>query len=279
MKIYLLLLLLPFVSNAQIINGSFENWFTDSLGQQRLVGWQHFAKVDLPTTLVGTSRETNSQHLNYAVKISRWYDYTWDRLLQKTSVVSNPASVTGYYKYVDNALTGERNKDTAFVRVILTRRNTVMNRTDTIGRGYIELDPSGTYRHFECPIQYELAGMADSLLIEISPSKFLDVPSYCVSPGYCSFLTLDNLSLEGTGGFTVMNSVYPNPAISNLYFQLPVGTTGSALVYNALGQKLLQQEVFAGSNNFKIGFLEPGLYFLQINTARNQTSVHKFLKN
>jgi hypothetical protein len=279
MKRYLVLLLLPLSTYSQLLNNSFENWYRDSNGQLRLVGWNHVQKGNNPTGLAGTSREANAQHLTYALKLSRWYDYTWDKVIQKAAINFNPVSLTGYYKYSDNHLTGDRSKDTAYIRVLLTKWNPVASSTDTVGEGYIEFGPAASYTAFSCSVHYSSQSTADSLLLEISPSKFRDVPTYCVSHGYCSFFSLDNLELKGKGGSAVTYTLIPNPTANRIHVALPAGQKGYATIFNSAGQLILKQPVSPGSNSFDIRYLSAGLYMLQIVTSDNNKSIHKFLKN
>lgn len=279
MKLHFLpLLLLPLVTHSQIINSSFEDWYTDSLGQRRLVGWQHLQKSNAPADLIGTSRENNSQHLNYAIRLSRWYDYTWDKIFQSTSVKNNPATLTGYYKYTDNDLIGDRTKDTAYVRIYITKWNVIRAKTDTLGQGYIELGPSVGYRLFECPIQYLMPGTADSLVLDISPSKWEGVGTFCATPGYCSFFTLDNLVLNGTGATPIFNVVFPNPSQNVVSIRLDADGKGFANIVNGLGQVVLRKPVVPGNNSFYIHRLPAGIYFLQIFSANSKVGTYKFVK-
>lgn len=63
---------------AQIANSSFENWYTDTTGKKRLNDWEHCVKYDFPGGGFGTWQENNAQSGTYALKLSRWYNYTWD---------------------------------------------------------------------------------------------------------------------------------------------------------------------------------------------------------
>jgi hypothetical protein len=264
----------------QPVNPSFENWYPDSNGVMRLVGWIHADKNSGPGLLNGTYRETNSQHLDYAATLSRWYDYTWDKLIQKTPINSRPAMLTGFYRYVNNDLTGNRDKDTAYVFVAVTRWNTILNRSDTIGQGIIELGPAADFQSFECPVIYSSPGAGDSLYIEISPSKFNDLPSYCVSPGWCSYLTVDNLELKGSvsnlSGFTI----YPNPSRDKIF--IPISSSmskGNFMIMNTCGQVVLRKTVVPGMNELNISMFSRGIYFLVLREENGKLHALRFLKD
>lgn len=231
------------------------------------------------TLLGGTYQVNQSQHLNYAIKLSRWYDYTWDKIIQKAPLNFNPANLAGYYNYTNNDLTGDSDKDTAYVSVVLTKWNQILHKTDTVGRGSTELGASNIYLPFECTINYFTSAVADTIIIEISPSKFKDLGSYCVTPGYCSYFTVDNLTLNGNGSFTPVNILFPNPATTTIHFNLPLNEHGEARIINMLGQTISKKMITGGSNSFEIVFLSPGMYILQVAGSNDKVGFYKFIKN
>ncbi len=268
------------ISLGQILNGSFENWtFLPNASSNSqpwaLNDWIHCNKVGDPIPinegLPGTYRDDIAQLDSFALTVSRWYGNTYEITKFKNKCTINPTALNGFYKYSDNALTNNIT-DTALISVFLTKYNPNSQTNDTVGSGKIELVTAENYTLFHCPIIYSQLNIApDSILILIQPSKFgfgVGIP-ICLSGGYCSYLTLDNISLTTSTKTTEPEIertfvVFPNPASSEISI---VGDIlhKKMIIYNALGELVYikfatSENEIVETNNFK-----SGIYFLMIN--------------
>src|SRR5437016_5380597 len=130
--------LIAILATAQASNLDFENWYTDSLGKNRLYNWENFAGGGTApnNSLIGTWMSTDAEHGVYALKLSRWYSYTYDWVRQRTPNSLRYVGVNGYYKYIDTRLGSVPGDfDTAMVQVFLTKWNIAAAHQDTVGSG------------------------------------------------------------------------------------------------------------------------------------------------
>ena len=232
-----------FGAQAQIANSDFENWYVDSNGKSRLTGWDHLVKYDFANSgFFGTYKAAPGEHGQYALTISRWYSYTWDVVRQFSPVAFKPVSLSGYYKYTDNDLTSGRAKDTALVEIYLTKWNAASSRRDTVGTGTKELGLCIAFAAFSCPLSYSGSTNPDSILIRLLPSKFKNSVGACADSGWCSFLTIDNLSLDqSTGVYAPPLShiaVFPNPVTNTLFIDLKQSGLCNLNVTDVLGKSI-----------------------------------------
>jgi serine protease AprX len=73
--------------------------------------------------------------------------------------------------------------------------------------------------------------------------------------------------------------LYPNPATSTVNLQLPNDfEKASVLLYNNLGQQVLNAEISANSQSFSVSKLTSGIYFYKI-MAGNISQTGKLIKN
>jgi hypothetical protein len=192
-----------------------------------------------------------------------------------------PSALTGYYKYTDNNLSNGRTRDTALLELYVTRWNSSANQRDTLGTGAKELWLSGSFSAFSCPVTYTASGTPDSILIRFQPSKFgTGGAGACADSNYCSFLTIDNLSLEQSTGVSVLSqsrlSVYPNPADNSITVDLKQGT-GTIVMKDVLGKTVSVHPPGSARAVLDISNLSAGVYFLyvQSNSWRAVVKVQK----
>jgi hypothetical protein len=260
-----ILSIMTFVAHAQLTNLDFENWYDDSTGIKKLNGWEHFY-----SGLFGTWRVADAQNGAYALKLSRWYYYTSDWVMQRAPNSIKYKKLNGYYKYIDNKINGgNASMDSAIVSVFLTRSNTATSITDTIGQGQVFLSQSNTYQLFSCPIYYNDTALTDSITIIITPMD-AHVSGICPDSGWCSFLTIDNLSHETPVAVEPLIAqplqFYPNPA-SNLLFVKTVGNilqTGKlqVIITDMLGRMVLNKPVPLPASPIDLTAIKPGNYFI-----------------
>jgi hypothetical protein len=235
-----------FTGSAQILNGDFENWYTDTAGHNRLYNWQHFDFGITNNFFLGTWEVSDAAHGSNALKLSRWYSYRSDWVMQRASIASKPGSLDGYYKYINNQLMSPYNVDTAVVYIWLTAWNSITAQNDTIGIGKSLLMASDSYIQFSCPISYPNAGIPDSLTILIKPSVWYNNAVFsqgaCLFSGFCSALTIDNLFLAEPSAVKYLNdtrqiSVYPDPAYDKL--TVAAGSKiNNVVIYDLVGKEI-----------------------------------------
>ncbi|MFN0014694.1 MAG: T9SS type A sorting domain-containing protein [Saprospiraceae bacterium] len=267
-------LLLHLACAGQILNGSFENWtFNPDVGinesKWKLNDWRHESPLgDSLLSLLGTYRDTTAQSGNFALGLSRWYNYTFDVVAFRNACPTKPTRLTGYFKY-DEGLLSLNLTDTAQVSVFLTRYNTATHTTDTIGIGQTDLAGVDTFSFFQCLIAYAQPGVfPDSVTIMLEPTKFRYGFGGCVLNSWCSFLTVDELSLDfgtpapeppGAKPF----SIFPNPATDKVEIAGPI--TGERVrVFNALGVLVLDSQAASDRFFMDVSGFNSGVYFVSI---------------
>lgn len=264
----------------QILNGSFENWTfipgIDGIQQPWVLNdWVHCNKqgdpIPMDAGLPGTYKDSMAQSGSFALTLYRWYGNSYEITKFKNQCTTTPEFLNGFYKYSDNALTSGTT-DTASVAVFLTKYNSSQQIIDTIGSGQIELVTADQYTLFQCPIVYTQPNITpDSISIIIKPSKFgsgIGIP-ICLSGNYCSYLTIDNLSLSISTNTTEEEVekpfvVFPNPASSDL------SIVGNILhqkmtVINVLGEIILVKAATSNHETLEIKNLPAGIYYLNVN--------------
>lgn len=267
-------------ASAQLNNPGFESWYTDASGVTQLVGWRHENRTgSISNQLIGTQQSTNSQQGLYALRLSRWYNYTWDQARQNTSLGIRPQALTGFYLYTDNQLTAPTLLDTALVQVFLTKWNSATQQPDTIGYGTQELGAVMAYTFFSCPISYTGSQTPDSLSVLISPTKWYAGGSgWCSDSSYCSFLTIDQLALSTTTAVLAsekheVTGLYPNPASTYIGLRLEqplTGRPGRLEIFDAQGRLVRQQELQPSSSpelRVPLQRLPAGVYTLKLLTG------------
>jgi hypothetical protein len=82
-----------------------------------------------------------------------------------------------------------------------------------------------------------------------------------------------NLGLQ-TNNFSQVFKIYPNPATDELYIEEPINDKFSYIMYNVLGQKVLNADNVYEKSIINVAALPTGMYYLTItdNTGRQTTS-------
>lgn len=266
-------ILLGFTANAQLLNMDFENWDSTGVGYPLPDNWV----IGQGTGQFGIYKDNNPQNGAYAMTLSRWYYYTFDDAVQSAPAPFKPAELSGYYRYTDNQIVqGEEEpyNDTAHVYVFATKWNVQSQQRDTLGQGSLDLHGAENWTFFNCPIYYTGNGLPDSVTILLAPTeRHLNSPNgLCLAStdGYCSFFTVDNLSLSET--VTSVSDkpadrfkLYPNPASDELY----VGATNNFktygyFIYDAMGKRVGSGNLGTENRRVDITGLPSGLYTLTI---------------
>jgi hypothetical protein len=278
----LLIALGSLTANAQLANPDFEDWY-QVFGVDRLDVWEHLAKGDQPTsTFPGTWKSTDSHHGDFALMLSRWYNYTWDVVRQKAPINTKPDFLNGYYHYTLTNLVGAVTHDTALVQVYLTRWNGSTMTQDTIGKAVKELGHAGSYTAFSCAIDYLMFGQPDSILIHIQPSKFEGIGTSCVDSNYCSFLVIDDLSLSTAS--SVPNTrytgirLYPNPVQNQLNIWNGDGHITEVRVTDLTGKLLASIAGADARVSINAEKWAPGIYLVHLRDRSQQWHIEKIVR-
>jgi len=269
-----LFLLLHLACAGQILNGSFENWtfLPDAdINPQKwsLNNWQHLSpNGDSLLALIGTYRDSMPKVGNFALGLSRWYNYTYDVAAFRNACPTKPTRLTGFFKYDEGTLSLNLT-DTARVSVYLTRFNTTTQQTDTVGLGQLDLPGVDTFTFFDCPITYGQPGVyPDSLTIILKPTKFRFGVGGCNTDPWCSFLTVDELALAFSTPAPELPTqpmfrFFPNPASDRLTIEGDI-LGERVLIFNVLGQLQFDERATADVMTIGLGELKSGLYLLKI---------------
>jgi hypothetical protein len=258
----------------QILNSSFENWvFRPDAGdieqQWALADWQHLTPLgDSLLGLLGTYRDTIPRSGDYALGLSRWYNYTYDVAAFRNACPTKPGALSGYYRY-DAGTLAVGKPDTAQVAVFLTRFNPASQTTDTIGAGILDLPNADSFMFFQCPVTYFQPGVfPDSIAIILRPTKFQSGVGGCDDYPWCSFLTVDEISLDfGTPvpepPVAKPFSIFPNPATDNVVVSGPI-TGARVRILNAIGLVVFDEQAASDQLDVDISGFGHGVYFVAI---------------
>lgn len=284
-----LLFLFSLTTYAQ--NFDFEEWIYDSsVGDTVPKYWSAGTSFDKEKT-------TDAHSGNYAIRIHSWYEMVVGRLVlgelksssNERDIISSgltisgkPTALKGFYKYI-NVYSG----DSAEVIVILKKWNTTTNKADTIAYGRTLLDSIDVYTSFSVTIQDLVPDVQpDSIIIGIYST------AYSINCGFCDYLYIDSLSLEG--GSIVLESnnidkkkvgvnIYPNPFSESTRVEIinweSINKNLSFTLYNVLGENI--RTIPIKSTTFKIQKenLKSGVYFYQINNDSQTIANGKLVVN
>ena len=239
--------------------------------------------------IFGIYRDSVPQNGNYAMTLSRWYYYTFDDAVQTAAATIKPLELKGFYRYTENDVqyNGEDLvQDTAHVYVFAKKWNAASQQNDTIGRGHILLTKADFWTAFTCPVYYVSNDMPDSVTIRLAPTERYLGQSMGLCPntsdGWCSYFTVDNLSLSETVGIndtkTAQFSIFPNPANDRVYIATASQTQAiQYTIVDATGRTIKSQTSYIAGEAIDISTLQSGIYFLVVN-SNGITSAQKIIK-
>lgn len=263
----------------QLLNSSFEDWTFNpdaDISSQKwtLNDWLHCNKegdqLQNPiTSLFGTYKDSIAQSGSFGLTLSRWYNYTYDIAKFKNKCNVKPTSLNGFYKYTESMLSIGIT-DTAQITVYLTKLNSNNQIIDTIGSGKIDLVAVSNYTMFDCPILYIQQNIIpDSIAIVIQPSKFNFGVGGCTDSAWCSYLTVDNISLTiNTGTTQTINQspflIYPNPTSSSISITGEIWHKKITII-NFLGETVFDKVANSNNEIIETANFSRGIYYLNIN--------------
>ncbi len=281
----LVALLLPVASQAQIVNGGFEDlndtlaadWYTGDFG------------AGLKTSYV--------QSGTYAFAVWNWYNYSKgfavNGEIQGSQFGQMPGSgtpstekalrLTGYY-YYDTTGT-DTNNDSALITVSYRLWDATNSRYDTVAFGISYLLPTAGNSPvaFSMPINDLAVGIdPDTVLIFIQSSLngFCDVSG----SGNCLYLYVDDLKLENTtGAVDVMGQfsqlqLHPNPTSSIITIKAASDNTEFRL-YNIAGALVHTATLSQGTNHIDVSAYPAGMYVVETSEQGRVLGREKLVKH
>jgi hypothetical protein len=275
-KIALFLILMsPFVSYSQLINGDFENIETVTIPgtndtYEKPVNWCF--DYDDP---IGAELTSDSYSGNYAIKLWSWYfmqsneqfHYGNTPYGNGVPISNRPTKLIGYYKFLNPNIQPNGTSDSAYVNILMTKFNQTLSIRDTISKTEFNLGEQNTYSAFEIEINYLSSQTPDSIQIFFRTSYFQG-PSDNTSE--CNYLYLDDLSFD----FSPLSIseqgqtkpvVYPNPA--NDFVHILFNQRIEKINIYSINGSILDSYVIQTIEqpiSCDISKLSKGLYFLEL---------------
>jgi hypothetical protein len=282
--IVLVALLMPIASQAQVVNGDFEDlndtlaadWYTGDFG------------AGLKTSYV--------QSGTYAFAVWNWYYYGKGYVVngetQGSQVGQMPGSgtpstekalrLTGYYYY--DTIGTDTNNDSALITVSYRLWDATNSRYDTVAFGITYLLPTAGSSPvaFSMPIIDLSPGVdPDTVLIYIQSS----LNGFCDASGSgnCLYLYVDDLRLENTTGMVdIMGQfsqlqLHPNPT-SNIVTIKAANDETECRLYNVAGNLVYAATLSQGDNHIDISIYPAGMYVVEISEQGKVLGREKLVK-
>jgi hypothetical protein len=279
--IAMLLLLAGLSMNAQTLsNPNFESWapvtgyYTDSLP---LNWWSFNCNTVHPTT--------DAFQGSYAGRIQGWMSCGiapgvmvngsapagyGDVIQSGTPFMTKPASLSGFYKYVDVAA-----GDSAEVTVILKRWNSTLQKRDTVAYGSLTLAASTVYTTYTVNINDRMPGVSpDSIIIMFNSSKYngFDPVTWTLPTLYIDRIAMPetpNGIAEIAGSLSSL--VFPNPfsdeAIVSIDGQINGYCNPVLQVFDATGKEVMRTAVEGNKARVSRATLATGTYIYKVSNA------------
>ncbi len=271
------LILFASTTIAQIPNAGFETWTGNDPD-----GWVTDNASPVYTTVTPT---TNAHSGSYAVRgdVVSYFTAIIEPVIQSGpggagfSCTQRPTAITGYYQFFPAG------GDMFAVNVGLIKGGIISGIQDTVAWAAAVLPSSVTsWTQFSVPFTYHSSGTPDTCIIQI----MIVGPGPSVNFHLGSYFLLDDLAFSGTTGVapgTISQPIsfrlgqnYPNPfnPSTTIEFTLPSRTFADLVVYNTLGQEVVQlvnSELESGlhSVTFAGNGLPSGIYYYRLTAGTN----------
>ncbi len=267
-------------ANAQVPNGTFESWVNDSTPSS----WTTSLNAGI-TTLYFGHKATGASGYGLQINsklitvIATQYKAPGIATLGAISVntsnmtanttggipfIARPNQLNGVYKYVPDAT------DLMVAMVMLTKYNTALSKTDTIGIGTFSSPLLvSTFTPFTATINYTSALDPDTMNITLLSSNPLAAQANGV-------LVVDNLTLTGGNvgvdelSVDLIQSIQPNPSNGQFTVILNNMKKGMLKVYNSLGMEVYSNPEYLNGSAVDLGITKPGMYLVSIQNGNKQ---------
>ncbi len=281
--IFVCLSFIVFNLSAQVPNGNFESWVNDSTA----TSWTTTANVVLTlnfghktTGYSGYGLQINSKLIDLGLtqikapgfatlgKITINMANNTGQTTGGIPFIAKPAQMKGYYKYIPDST------DMMVAAIILTKYNSVMSKTDTVGIGtFTSPDLVSSFTQFTVDINYLLTTVdPDTMNISLLSSNPIAARSNGV-------LVVDDITLNGGNigveelPIDLIQSIQPNPTTGKFTVLLNNMKSGILKVYNSLGNEVYYNSSYLNGSQIDLGLTNSGIYFVSI-----QNGVKQFVK-
>ncbi len=180
--------------------------------------------------------------------------------------VNRPRYYSGNFKYNPAATS-----DSAYLSVVLYKRNTITQNRDTLAIGFATLTKSTAYSQFLVMMNYfNFSIQPDSCLMLIQSSKgTLNGSTVALN----SELIVDSLNTIGTVGIDETNDVvksfvvYPNPASERMMVEVELASAQklSYDIFDSNGRLIRSGKMASTKEEIEVAELSTGNYVLKIN--------------
>ncbi len=183
---------------------------------------------------------------------------------------NRPSVFKGYYKYSTPGI------DSCTMGIYLTRYNSVLQYRDTIGVGVFTSGTQDEWSEFNATIEYssELDPDSMNIIIISSDTSIFDTGST---------LLIDKLYVDATLKINSIKpeiiNIYPNPATDYIHISFENMLFISYSIIDIKGEMLISNKHHDLSENINVSMLNPGIYIIKINVARNKEITKLFIVN
>ncbi len=291
------LLGLATVSQAQLFNSDFENWQNHGAYDDP----DSFATPNSSSTTFSqfvVVKSTTAYHGSFSVNLAtKTFPFAGDvpgvmtngKLNAANIIAGTGAPVSGgrpitqrpnafqaHYQFL-NAGT-----DTCWASLILTRWNSTLHKTDTVGTASFQDTLNRTsWTVMRMPITYTLTGNPDTFQLIFAGGGI----NYATSG--TSFL-IDSMNFDipvnGPAGFSSISQfgqveLFPNP-VNEILTIKGLEANSKVEIFSILGAKVYSQVMVSTSpvHKFFVGNFTPGLYLIDYTDTKGQISTAKFVK-
>ena len=176
-----------------------------------------------------------------------------------------PIALTGMFKHLP-ANAG----DTAAINITLTKYDAINDTFLVIGMGgFFFADTVDTWTPFTIPIIHILPMLPDTMLVLLSSSN-------SATPPQGGTLWVDDLGFSWAAGITYPDNelnvvLFPHPASDILNVSVAKPENGlTLLVYNLLGETVIQTEINGLRQQVDVSTLQKGMYLYQLKNENGQ---------
>ena len=275
-----ILVLFGISTQAQVINGGFENWDNSSQICNDPISWESFNSATADFGVCTVVQETNDVHSGTsAMRISvetlilapdpdeiipgiatnGTVDLFNELLEGGQSYTARPTSFTGWFK------AEPVNQDWYYFQALLI--NEISG--DTIGAAeWGDTAIVSSYTQFDAPVFYWSPESPTLLQISLYGGD-LDDPQEGTVVWFDDIEDVVDASGISEVELASINS-YPNPVVDNLKFNLGNQKSVDVQLFNILGDKMLQTEISQSKNSIDMSTLSNGVYIWQMTSDENQ---------
>lgn len=262
------------VGHAQILNSSFENWEQDGANCMSPENWGTINGSTSIVSICTASQETSSVHTgSSALKLTTEHivifpivDQIAPGICTSGTVNTQTEAVEGGHAFTDRPTSftgwytaGPVNNDEYSFSVSLINENI----GQTVGTAeWAGNTAVGTFTQFTAPVTYTLPDNPTIVQIILLPSDE-------TNPQEGSWVIFDDIEAQSTtvgiaDAEAEMIKTYPNPVVSDVFFNLGNLDRANVTIYNMLGVKVAERSLSASNNSLSLTSFNNGAYVWQL---------------